>query len=243
MGYTPLQAVLIRLPLCLGALCLIFLPGCTKTIEPEPLQTRIREAVIKQGGLSLKAVHCPDNTPQEVGRSFECVGELDSGDALAIPVRQKDAVGTVEWEVPNAKGLLNLAKIAALFQEAVRTESGQPLIIDCGQGYRSVKPGDRFECKVAQPSRNVNASTNKQAVKTTQQVRAKRPKQPDAIAVAIDSEQNVNWQQVFAAPANSLSATKASASQPNATTTTVAPTQARTNLSTEAARDLDQIVE
>jgi hypothetical protein len=51
--------------------------------------------------------------------SFTCTGELDPQGAFPIQVTQKDDQGGVEWEVPNSKGLLNLATIETTIQEAI----------------------------------------------------------------------------------------------------------------------------
>ncbi|WP_146141286.1 hypothetical protein [Stenomitos frigidus] len=105
---------------------------------------------------------------------------------------------------------------------------------------------------MAQPSRKPEASGN-QPTGTLANAKAKQaasvkplkqPKQPEAIAVAIDPERNVNWQQVFASASSPVTSAKMSRSpQSSAPATKASPTQARTNLSTEAAKDLHQLAE
>jgi hypothetical protein len=76
------------------------------------------------------------------------VGELEGNNAFAINVTQEDAAGKVKWDIPNAKGILNLEKLQALFLESVKPAKGEPPEINCGGIYRPVKPGDSFECIV-----------------------------------------------------------------------------------------------
>ncbi|MBW4580330.1 MAG: DUF4333 domain-containing protein [Tildeniella nuda ZEHNDER 1965/U140] len=213
----------------------IALSACSKTLDTAKLEGDIQQMVIRQGGVSLKTVSCPKKVALAAGQGFDCVGTLDSGDTLAIPVKQSDANGTTTWEIPSAKGLLNLTQLESLFQQTIQ-QQGQFLSIDCGKGYRSVKPGDRFECKVAKASRKA-VQTQKAAGK-----KAIDPKQPETIIVTVDPQNNVNWQQVLPAPAVAV----ASANLPASANSTPQPiptiaAQDRAKLAPEILQKLDQI--
>ena len=124
------------------------LTACGKTLEVSKIQEAIKEDVIKKGATSLKSVFCPKDVQPEAGKTFECIGELDGGNAFAINVKQEDAAGKVQWDIPNAKGILNLDKLQAIFLASIKTEPGAPPEINCGGIYRAVKPGDSFDCVV-----------------------------------------------------------------------------------------------
>ncbi len=189
--------------IALVSLSLLSLTACAKTLDSEKIAQSIEQDVIKQGGISLKSVTCPPKIEPKADEGFECTGEMDTGYTFTIPVKQKDDQGTVSWDVPNTRGMLNLAKFETSIQEAVQGEIGTRPIIRCGgDGYKPVKPGQIFECKVevkdkppiaknAQPTKAVATQEAK-----AQSAKSNQPKQPDKIVVAIDTDGNVNWQRV-----------------------------------------------
>jgi hypothetical protein len=139
-------------------LLVTMLTACGKTLDVSKIQDAIKEDVIKKGATSLKSVFCPKDVPPEVGKTFECIGELDGGNAFAISVKQEDAEGKVQWDIPNAKGILNLEKLQTLFLESIKTEKGAPPEINCGGIYRAVKPGDSFDCVVTPKPKSADKS-------------------------------------------------------------------------------------
>ncbi len=226
---------------------LVALPACSKLLEVGSLETEIRESVIRQGGLSLKTVTCPKDVPLEAGRAVDCVGELDSGELFAIPARQTDAPGKVEWDVPNTKGLLNLVKLETLFQETLQTNAGKSLTIECGQGYRSVKPGESFECQI-KPSGSkqlTNRSTAQKSQSAKPEIKGKTARKPgsvqpaESILVTIDPENNVNWREVISV-VSSQPTLKAGTDSSIPTALQRIASPARANLSEETAKDVEE---
>ena len=179
----------------------LLLTACSKTLDNDRVAQSIQQDVIKQGGVSLKTVTCPKNIKPEVGQSFECIGETDAGYTFTIPVKQQDAQGTLLWDVPNAKGLLNLAKFETIVQEAVQGEVGARPLIRCGGIYKAVKPGQTFECAVAvkQPTPKPTAEPKAELKAQAAQLKtiALKPSKPDTILVSIDADNNINWQRVI----------------------------------------------
>lgn len=231
---------------CLIAGSLV-LSACSRTLDTAPIENEIRDNIIKQGGLSLKSVVCPKNIPLEVGKSFECVGELESGDRFAIAAKQTDAPGKVEWDVPNAKGLLNLVKLEAIFQETLQTE-GKTLAIECGKGYKPVKPGESFECQIEKPvAKTIEAATSAKAAQNSKPPQKpaslkqiKPPKPPETILVTIDPDNNVNWRQVVSVVSDKPVAVKASNSSSVNKTTAIPASSARSNLTEETQKDVEE---
>lgn len=200
--------------LLIGSMLLV---ACGPTLDTRKVEETIQDAIIKQGGISLKNVYCPARVKPATGQSFECFGELDSGKAVAIPVKQLDDKGTLQWDVPSVRGLLNLARLEVEFQEAIKSETGLQPKIDCGSTYRAARPGESFECKVTkQAVKKAEAKNQKPQLtdKTDKKdAKAKQKKeQPDSILVSIDPEGNVNWQQVF--QDRTLAAKPATATKP-----------------------------
>ena len=180
----------------------LLLAACSKTLDDDRVAQSIQQDVIKQGGISLKTVTCPKNVKPEAGQSFECIGETDTGYTFTIPVKQQDAQGNLLWDVPNAKGLLNLAKFETIVQASVQSEIGSRPLIRCGGTYKAVKPGQTFECAVdVKPTPKPKAADpTAQAVKL--KTVALKPSKPDTILVSIDSDNNINWQRVIPGAVN-----------------------------------------
>ncbi|MCY7276016.1 MAG: DUF4333 domain-containing protein [Phormidesmis sp. CAN_BIN44] len=178
-----------RFPVLL-LVCALTLTSCEKPLDTAKIQDSIRDSVIKQGGTSLKSVICPTDIKPMAGQTFECTGVLDSGSGVAIAVTQQDAQGNIQWEVPSVKGLLNLSKLQATFQEGLQKAGGQ-VTVDCGgNSYKPAKPGEVFDCKVLKPN-------NKPAPKAIQPTASTpKPNQPDSIQVKVDLSGDVSWQPI-----------------------------------------------
>ncbi|MBD2459997.1 DUF4333 domain-containing protein [Oscillatoria sp. FACHB-1407] len=145
------------------------------------IETQI-QAELGQEEVPLRAVSCPDRVAIAPDNTFTCIGELESATTFPIAVTQMDDQGTIEWEVPNSKGLLNLELIEAEIREAIATESNSNApTLDCGGAYRINQPGSSFECKVA------NAAPIKQGQTETLLLN---------IVVQLDPQGNITWQQI-----------------------------------------------
>lgn len=225
------------------------LTACSRRLDTDKIAETVQDDIIKQGGVSLKQVVCPDRVKSEAGQTFECVGVLDPEGNFAIPVTQQDEQGSVRWSVPSVKGLINLVDLQTSMQQTLEKEVGQATI-DCGKSiYRAAKPGDRFECKVLKRGIQVKAkttpSTPKSGNQPVAQVNGKpSPKkdQPEIILVMVDPVGNVNWQRVFpgadpkaaSAPTGQPAATKASA---NDSPAAAAPAKPKPTVTTENIPD------
>lgn len=73
----------------------IALAACAPTLDADKVETIIKADLGKQGGLAVKAIHCPSDVKQVQGRSFECTGELEPDGGFFVTVRQQDDRGTV----------------------------------------------------------------------------------------------------------------------------------------------------
>ncbi len=176
---------------------LIAIAGCATTIDNRKVSDAIQQDITKNGGTSLKKVTCPGNVKPEVGKTFNCVGEIDNGYTLTITAKQQDAKGAIAWDVPNAKGLINIPKLEALMQEAVTTEISTRPSVTCGGIYRAVKPGEGFECQVAYkvmkpvpPSKTVKGKPSKPKPPT-------EVSQTEKISVTTDENGNISWQRIL----------------------------------------------
>ncbi|MBD2022679.1 DUF4333 domain-containing protein [Leptolyngbya sp. FACHB-36] len=224
------------------------LAACEKTLETDRVAQAIQQDIIKQGGVSLKSVSCPKGVKPEAEVTFECTGEMDNGYTFTIPVKQQDAQGSITWDVPHAKGLLNLVKFENLVQEVVQGEIGVRPLIRCGDGYKAVKPGQTFECQMERPpepkgkkpAAGIRAS--KTPVPAVVANTAGKPTKPDKIVVSIDTESNIAWERVIPGVAKPASATApqsgqtTAAAQPTANTPASIPAAATAQPASSAAQ-------
>lgn len=183
-----------------GALLgLISLSSCSQYLNMSRIEADIQDGIERQGRrLSLKAVICPNRIAKQAEAYFRCVGELPDGGQFTINVIQQDDKGTLNWDVPSSKVLINLASLEEKIQENIKEAVGKQLAIDCRDTYRVSKRGDSFECDV------VGAGT----------VAAGRV---DSVLVKVTGSGDLEWQEVIignapAAPAAAPGSAAASAS-------------------------------
>ncbi|MEO0405888.1 MAG: DUF4333 domain-containing protein [Cyanobacteria bacterium P01_A01_bin.135] len=164
------------LPLMAGGAALL-LSACQPKLDSDAVADSIHQE-LEPTSLPVEAVDCPEGIPLADGESFQCWGELPEG-AFAIDVQQEDEAGTVNWEISSSQRVLNLSDLEAYFRNEIRSETGSLSDIDCGGIYRVNQPGDSFDCQLSE------------AIPLEDDLR-----QLEAIQVQLDSQGNVNWQQV-----------------------------------------------
>ncbi|EKQ70741.1 hypothetical protein OsccyDRAFT_1046 [Leptolyngbyaceae cyanobacterium JSC-12] len=181
----------------LPVLCVVGLVACGGLNHKKIAET-IQQDITSNGGTSVKGVTCPSGIKPEAGKSFECVGEMDNGYTFTITVQQQDANGNVSWDVPHAKGLINVPKLESSIQEALTSEIGTNPSIACGGVYKAVKPGEGFECQVAY---KVTKAPPKP--KTAPKGKPSKPTPPiqvtqtEKINVSTDADGNISWQRIL----------------------------------------------
>lgn len=187
-----------RFSIVLGVIGVAFV-GCTRSLEPAKIEEAIKSEVVKQGGGSLKSVICPNQIRPQAGSSFECVGVLDSGNGFVIPVKQQDDRGTLVWDVPSVRGLINMAKLQTEFERGLKSEIGQASI-DCGttHPYRAVKPGESFECKLIKRDAAKAASIG--AEPASEKATPNAIESADVVQVTIQPSGDINWQRLIKVP-------------------------------------------
>ncbi|MEO1509304.1 MAG: DUF4333 domain-containing protein [Cyanobacteria bacterium J06633_23] len=164
-----------RLGVLLG---LAFLGSCSQNLNMSRIEADIQNDIERQGRrLSLKSVICPDRVEKQAEAYFRCVGELTDGGQFTVNVIQQDDQGTVSWDVPSSKVLINLASLEEKIQDETKAAVGKRLAIDCRDTYRVSRRGDSFECDV------VGAGA----------VAAGRV---DSVLVKVAGDGNLEWQEV-----------------------------------------------
>jgi hypothetical protein len=152
--------------------------GCAPRLDTEAIATQIQSDLETQTNLPIDSVTCPTKVKPESGASFQCVGTLREGNPFLIEVTQADDDSeTVAWEIPTSRHVINLAALERHFQDTIRADNDTQPVIDCGDTFRVNRPGDQFECRVANTIRIEQS-------------------QLEAIQVSLDSQGNINWQEI-----------------------------------------------
>lgn len=200
------MVAIVRLGALLG---LVFLSSCSRHLNMSRIEADIQDDIERQGRrLTLKDVICPNRVEKQAEQYFRCVGELPEGNQFTINVIQQDDQGTVSWDVPSSKVIINLASLEETIQEDIRDAVGKSLAVDCRDTYRVSKRGDSFECDI------VGAGSI-----ATGRV--------ESVLVKVNGDSNLEWQEVIvgAAPAAVPAAQGTTAGQQTAPAT-AAPTPA-----------------
>ncbi len=209
-----------RLGVLLG---LVTLGSCSQYLNMSRIEADIQDDIERQGRrLSLRAVICPNRVAKQAEAYFRCVGELPDGGQFTINVIQQDDQGTLIWDVPSSKVLINLASLEEKIQADIKDAVGKRLPIDCRDTYRVSKRGDAFECDV------VGAGT----------VAAGRV---ESVLVKVTGDGDLEWQEVLvgngaAAPAN----VPASAAAASAAPAAQPPPDTSATASNPAAESIDE---
>lgn len=198
----------------MGAIAIV---GCGG-VNSQKVADQIRQDITTNGGTSVKAVTCPGGVKPEAGKSFACIGEMDNGYTFTITVQQQDDKGTFTWDVPHAKGLINVPKLESTIQETLTTELGTKPTIACGDTYKALNPGESFECKLSYKRLQPAPRPTKPAKgKPAPAAKPVEITQTEKINVTTDSNGNVSWQRIpprlTAAPHNNASRTATASAQ------------------------------
>ncbi|MEM9163259.1 MAG: DUF4333 domain-containing protein [Cyanobacteria bacterium P01_F01_bin.4] len=190
---------LLRLGLLLW---LVALSGCYR-LNANRAEAEIKADIERQGRrVSLKSVTCPGNVSKQAGAYFRCVGELPTGEMFTINVTQQDDQGSLTWDVPSSKALINLVSLEEKIQTGFSKDLGKRPDIDCGAAYRINQRGESFECDVVG---SVTVGSNR----------------IESVLVKVDAEGNLQWQEVRqAATPASVAAGQAAGSTPGSTPAT-----------------------
>lgn len=244
------------------SIAMMLLLGCGRSLDREKIAASIHAGIIQQGGSAVKSVICPENIKPEVGNRFECVGVLNSGSGFAIAVDQQDEQGNIVWEVSSVKGLLNIVKLQSEVEEALKREMGQ-VNVDCGLSlFRSVKPGEMFECQLQQKaaksqleeessqseqSRSQPQSTQATQLKTAGTTQAESSKSSDLkptdiVQVTIQPSGDVNWQRIIKIPPMKVATAETNAEKTKTTAASESTPSATTAPSPAAAKSADDFL-
>ena len=157
---------------------LLLLSACSYRLNTQQIETDIKADIERQGRrVMLKAVTCPQGVSKQAGSYFRCVGELPTGEFFTINVIQQDDTGSVTWDIPSSKALVNLVNLEGDIEKELGKELGQRFTVDCGDVYRINNPGTSFECDIVG---DVTIGSDRY----------------ESILVKINQQGNIDWQEV-----------------------------------------------
>lgn len=136
-------------PIAIGAL--LCLTACGE-LDTAKIETQLQQDLTK-AEIPVQEIACPDRLPSRSGQSFECVGQLKPSGNFFVIVTQEDERQTIRWEIVNSWNLLDLVSLQSDLQAALQAAGSSDAKVDCGQPYRVISPGDRFECQATRSGR------------------------------------------------------------------------------------------
>jgi hypothetical protein len=122
-----------------------------KTLEANDAQTKIKDELIKQTGLTVNSVTCPSEIKAKVGETFECKADTNAGN-IPILAKTTDDKGGFKW---NAQDFLNLKLAEDSIQTGIKQQLKTDVIANCGEPkYKVAKAGDKFNCEIEDQQKN-----------------------------------------------------------------------------------------
>jgi hypothetical protein len=137
------------LRLGLFSLVMLGLSSCSSGLNTRQLEADLKAEIESQGRrITLRSVQCPKGVAKQSKGYLRCVGELPSGDIFTINVVQQDDQGTVSWDIPSSKTIINLVSLEKNIQDGFSKDLSKRVVIDCGEMYRLNTPNDTFACGI-----------------------------------------------------------------------------------------------
>ncbi|MGI0492513.1 hypothetical protein ACN4EG_12065 [Alkalinema pantanalense CENA528] len=204
---------------------------CPKNLQAQPDQEfECTGALNPEGGffIQVRATAEKDKVKWEIPHSWRLLNltkfESEVREVLGqtqTPVNPNPTQSAIASATPPLAGS---APSTATTPEAGLVPFPKTLKVDCGGGYRAVKPGDSFECKL------LDASTSTAPDKSPPSATL-RSTSNDIVSVKIEPEGKITWQAIreeagsatkaieIGSPTPSVTSTAGSLATPSATTT------------------------
>ena len=77
--------------------------ACTKSLDTDGLETKLKDQIEAETGSTITGVDCPSDVEVEAGTTFECTATEESGATFTVEVVQTDDAGRVSWRFKSAQ--------------------------------------------------------------------------------------------------------------------------------------------
>jgi len=112
-----------------------------KQLDVTKSEQFIRGVVVRQIGVRVATVRCPDAVKAKKGEAFTCVVTGRDGSTGRVNVGQTDEHGNIAVTAP----FLHMREVEATMQTGLSRQRKTPVTVSC-QEIVVVKKGDPFEC-------------------------------------------------------------------------------------------------
>ena len=68
-------------------------------LDTDRAESAIRSGIIRQTGVKIDTVRCPDDVKAQRGETFRCVARASNGQRARVEVTQRDDEGSVSWRL------------------------------------------------------------------------------------------------------------------------------------------------
>jgi hypothetical protein len=112
----------------LAAAGLLFLSGCSTSIDVDTLEQSVQTGLGEQLGGEW-TVQCPDSMEVQAGLTTNCMATSADGEAIDVNVTQTDDQGNVTWEVPSSG--LDVATLESSVAAELGAQVGGEWTVQC----------------------------------------------------------------------------------------------------------------
>lgn len=127
---------------------LIFVTGCSRTIDMAAVNKSIVDGLAGQLGMTGAVVSCPtESKTLKAGDTFECTAKPKEGGRLVITVTEKDDQGQITWLVTKTEGLIDLRVVEESVKGGLKSQVGVDATVSCGGRWLATKAGATHECQ------------------------------------------------------------------------------------------------
>ncbi|HEX5618667.1 MAG TPA: DUF4333 domain-containing protein, partial [Solirubrobacteraceae bacterium] len=133
-----------QIALAPALLAVVVLTGCTKTIDTEDLETKLRTQLAPQGGAKPEdiSVDCPEDQEIKKGRKFRCILTAPDGTKAPIAVTLTDDDGGFEAIVVGKPRTMDADDLETQLRNQLAPQGGakpEDISVDCPEGEEMKK--------------------------------------------------------------------------------------------------------
>lgn len=131
------------------------LAGCTKTIDSEDLETKLRTQLAPQAGAKPEdiSIDCPEDPEIKKGRKFNCTLTAPDGSKAPVNVTLTDDDGRFEAIVAREPQTMDADDLETKLRTQLAPQGGtkpEDITVDCPEGQK-VEKGNKFSCTLTAP--------------------------------------------------------------------------------------------
>jgi hypothetical protein len=132
----------------IASVCLLGgLGACTRNLDMEKLEGKIKDTIEDQTAAKVDEVECPEKRPIKDDDEFACDVEFEGGGDGTVNVKQKGG-GDVKYKL---EPILVMSKMEKIVEKGLKEKGLEGDVTGKGDAVRSAEKGDTYKCKADTP--------------------------------------------------------------------------------------------